>query len=156
MNADEQITVLDVTPGAAGTGPEELIGTNTHLFFLTSSYDESDNFESQTLWSSDGTLGGTQPLGTFTDPALNIGITGMRATSSLLFSVAAYEDQPWRELWRSDGTPAGTFMIDVNNDLVPSIVFDDFNPTANEDELFFNSAIQDAIYRSDGTPPKAP
>lgn len=152
MNASEQVTVMDITPGAEGTDPTDLIGTDTHLFFLTSNYDQNDDFESHSLWSSDGTLNGTQMLGTFPDPVLSTGITGMRTTSSLLFFVAAYEDQPLRELWRSDGTPEGTFMIDVNNDLVPSIVYDDFNPETNEDELFFNSAIQHAIYRSDGTP----
>ncbi|MEM6845719.1 MAG: T9SS type A sorting domain-containing protein [Bacteroidota bacterium] len=152
MNSDEQVTVLDITPGAVGTDPDKLIGTDTHLFFLTSNHDEGGDFESHSLWSSDGTLGGTQMLGTFPDPALSIGITGMKTTSSLLFFVTAYEDQPWRELWRSDGTPEGTFMIDVNNDLVPSLVFDDFNPATNEDELFFHGAFQGAIYRSNGTP----
>ncbi|MEQ9438762.1 MAG: T9SS type A sorting domain-containing protein [Cyclobacteriaceae bacterium] len=151
MNDNEEVTLLDLTPGADATEPAKLIATETHLFFLTTNYDQNDDFVSHTLWSSDGTLNGTQSLGDFPDEELEIGITGMSTTSSLLFFISSYNGMPGRELWRSDGTPAGTFMIDVNEDPTPSIIFDDFNPAVYEDELYFYSAALNAILRSDGT-----
>jgi len=101
--------VADINPGAGSSAPQFLTNVNGTLFFTAN--DVTHGFE---LWKSDGTLAGTQlvkdifPGGTTSitstfGPWANVGGT--------LFFVAEDSGADGFELWKSDGTSAGTVMV---------------------------------------------
>lgn len=112
----EQGTTLvkDITPGADGSLPVELTEVGGTLFFSLDAATPAERFD---LWRSDGTPEGTTPVKAF-DPTAD-GSQGPRDLTDigggvLLFSAddsGTLDD----ELWRSDGTTAGTTLVkDIN------------------------------------------
>ena len=69
-------------------------------------YQTPDPASPLNLWATDGTLGGTQALGV--DAALHLA-TVVQGSSTLYFAGSLTGNQ-W-ELWRTDGTPAGTSEV---------------------------------------------
>jgi ELWxxDGT repeat protein len=100
--------VADLEPGAAGSNPHGLTVEGSKLFFFT-----TDGSGQSTLWQSDGSYFGTRrvvdlPAGVFQDSQ-----TPPAAAGGLFFfigQVAEEEVHPY-QLWRSDGTAAGTFPV---------------------------------------------
>jgi len=104
------VLVRDINPsGTLPFGPSSL--TNfTGTLYLTA----DDGMNGRELWKSDGTAAGTvlvkdiRPGGMFTDSILvNMPLTNVDGT--LYF--AALDGVNGRELWKSDGTAAGTVMV---------------------------------------------
>ena len=103
------VLVKDAVPGSIGSGPENLAAVGDTLFF-------SADLEpySRELWKSDGTAGGTVMVkdinpGPFApvDRSIPAYLTDLNGT--LLF--AANDGERGYELWRSDGTEAGTVIV---------------------------------------------
>jgi ELWxxDGT repeat protein len=113
------IIVKDIFPGAGGAYPYTLTNVNGTLFF--SAYDEAAGAE---LWKTDGTEDGTvmvKDIFPGTDPMFGPGGPALSSDPSTLTKVGemlyfiATDGLHGREMWKSDGTTAGTNLIrDIN------------------------------------------
>jgi ELWxxDGT repeat protein len=113
-HAQTAYLVADLAPGESGnaaTNPYSLFAAGNHVFFSGS---PTPNPLFQQLWVTDGTASGTQRLPDrcggqcfylphFYAAAGNVAFFGLSGSSN-----GGVDTQ---ELWRSDGTPAGTFAI---------------------------------------------
>jgi ELWxxDGT repeat protein len=147
--ANGTMLVKDIQPGANGSNPNKLTFSGGWLFF------SADNGSHGTeLWKSDGTAAGTtlvkdimldSTLGNSSSPSNLIDVNG-----TLYFN--AFESTTGRELWRSDGTEAGTVLV---RDIVvgpgssrPSQL------TLANDTLFFSADTNEfglELWKSNGT-----
>jgi ELWxxDGT repeat protein len=89
----------DIRFGARGSDATNLIEVNGKTFFSATEENQIG------LWVSDGTLDGTKRVRSFSSP-----LTNLVSTDSYLFFVTSDGDSG-SELWRSDGTEAGTTMV---------------------------------------------
>jgi ELWxxDGT repeat protein len=102
------VRVKDLAPGSARSFPAQLTGVNGTLFFVA-----SDGTNGAALWKSDGTGTGTVKVRTIYpgSPAgegfPDFELTG--ANGTLFFK--GDNGTGGIELWKSDGTPAGTVMV---------------------------------------------
>jgi ELWxxDGT repeat protein len=136
--------VADIQPGATGSSPVNLIAVGGTLFFTA-----NDGIHGYELWTSDGTAAGTFMLAD-TDPGPDSG--GPQGVSSpprplqavlgnkLIF--AAYDGSS-PGIWRSDGTVAGTTLVQSFASGVDCL-------TTVGDIVFFLWNSQ--LWRTDGTP----
>ncbi len=155
-NRSGTVLVKDINPGADGgeydENPSSLTGVGGRLFFTA-----DDGTHGTELWTSDGTKAGTVLVKDITPGA---GGYGERAPYSLtavggrLFFTAD-DGTHGVELWRSDGTRAGTVLV---KDIKPGAGgYDDYAPSSLTNvggRLFF--AADDGthgreLWRSDGT-----
>ena len=134
-----------------GSNIGDLTPNGNTLFFSAL----EDRYATDKLWTSDGTEAGTAPLANATGQPFGAG--GLFNYNGLIVFPAVPIDERGQpttdtELWRSDGTPAGTYRIkDINpgsGDSFPS------NFAVLNNLLYF-SAIDAAngreLWRSDGT-----
>jgi len=113
------------------------------LFFSASPRSGGPNFE---LWATDGTLGGTR-LVKDVNPAGSSNPRQMIAFGGRLFFFA--DTSEGRQLWRSDGTPAGTVRV---HDF-PANAPDTLNLVQTDGALFVLQGTVSGVevWRSDGT-----
>jgi len=141
--------VKDINQGVAGSYPAGLTNINGILFFRG-----SDGFYGDELWKSDGTSVGTVMVKNI-NPVYNTGGIGtypfFTNVNGILFFVAN-DGVSERELWRSDGTDAGTVMVkDINPGSVSSVPWGLINANGT---LYFqandgNNGTE--LWKSDGT-----
>jgi ELWxxDGT repeat protein len=145
--------VKDIRPGSGGSIPispgPHLTNVNGTLFFLA-----NDGVHGDELWKSDGTAEGTilvkdilpGPASPFTGDS-----TELTEVSGTLFFLAN-DGVHGRELWKSDGTEAGTVLVeDINPGSASSTPY---GLTAVGDRLFFSAqtlATGRELWVSDGT-----
>ena len=140
---------LDLNPGTAGSFPGNMTVIGNTLYFSATTAAGS-----AALWSSDGTVTGTkqvasfgsQPDGTaiFTNIPAAFGVIG----NSMIFAANAGSSDS--ELWKTDGTAAGTSMIKV---LAPSQLYytpSDFT-TVGGKVFFVTQTATDTLWVTDGT-----
>ena len=103
--------VKDINPGSVGSGPRFLTNVNGTLFFCA-----NDGTHGRELWKSDGTADGTVmvkdivPGGGLSDLFNLTNVDGnlfFRALDTPYGSTSVHG----YELWKSDGTEAGTVMV---------------------------------------------
>lgn len=98
--------------GQNSTSPDNLVNVNGRLFFVA-----SDDSHGRELWTTDGTLAGTVLVKDIQSGSASGAVSGSRtavAIGSTLFFVAN-DGVNGAELWKSDGTAAGTVLVaDVN------------------------------------------
>ncbi len=95
--------VIDLDPGAESDCPDYLTPVGNTLFFIVH---ESDSIPK--LYATDGTAGGTRLVKSFPKTLLlPIGVEMAAMGNTLIFNVND-RDLKTAQLWRSDGTPAGT------------------------------------------------
>ncbi|MES1241381.1 MAG: hypothetical protein ABUT39_07165 [Acidobacteriota bacterium] len=100
--------VRDICPGSCGSHPYEPFVVKNRLLFVAN--DGVDGYE---LWATDGTEANTTRISDF-EPTLPWGFPGYEdfpgtvAGGQLLFRAPGPEGY---ELWRTDGTPAGTRLV---------------------------------------------
>jgi ELWxxDGT repeat protein/VCBS repeat-containing protein len=108
--SDGTILVKDIRPGASSSSPTFLTNVNGTLFFRA-----SNSFNDFELWRSDGTSAGTILVkdifsgGSGSQPRYLTNVNG-----SLFFTAvnnASFESATGYELWKSDGTDAGTILV---------------------------------------------
>jgi ELWxxDGT repeat protein len=145
------VLVKDINPAyAAGSDPANLIAINNTLFFSA-----NDGTNGSELWKSDGTTAGTvmikdlNPSGGSFDSGCGNPPCVANVAGTLFF--AANDGVYGNELWKSDGTPEGTVLV---NDLRPGV--GNGNPglfTMAKDKLFFvmPNDIGNGLWVSNGT-----
>lgn len=106
--------VKDVYQGSKSGSPKDFYVFNNAIYFFATTKAEGDEF-----WKSDGTAAGTALLadinkgkGDSYDTIINYTIFG----SSLLFTANDGSTKHGDELWKTDGTTAGTILVkDINS-----------------------------------------
>ncbi len=136
-----------------GYGNNSMVGVGDTLFFSV----ERD--EAAELWRSDGTKAGTARVKRFpsgdSDGYGSDGPENLTAVGNTLFFTAS-DDEHGEELWKSNGTAAGTVMV-ANIQTGQSSGGYSYGPdnlTAAGDTLFFTADDGTAgqeVWRSDGT-----
>jgi ELWxxDGT repeat protein len=108
------VLVKDINPGVAGASPRYLTNINGMLYFAA-----DDGINGAELWKSDGTAAGTvlvKDISTGTSGALlgaDLPNSFTNFNGTLFFT--AYTSANGGELWKSDGTNAGTVLVkDIN------------------------------------------
>lgn len=127
-----------------------LIDVNGTLFFTGQEVEHGSE-----LWKSDGTAGGTVLVKDIRSGAADSGIRGLTNVNGTLFFSAVYSTAQgsvgsW-ELWKSDGTTAGTVLV---KDIVPGPASSQpLNLTNVNGTLFFsaNDGNGPGLWKSDGT-----
>ena len=144
------VQVKDIHSGISPSANiRELTDFNGTLFFTANQF----NLKAE-LWKSDGTEAGTVVVKNITSNIYGSGSTPRHLTviGDVLFFNARDDDGFGRELWRTDGTEAGTYRV---KDIRPGI--GDSGPaflTAYNSELIFtaNDGIHgNELWKSDGT-----
>jgi len=117
------VLVKDINAGAGSSSPRALTNVNGTLFFSAGLQGGTSDVE---LWKSDGTCAGTvlvKDINT-TSPTANgypLELTNFNGT--LFFRANNGSAVNGRELWKSDGTSAGTVMVkDINPGTADSAV----------------------------------
>jgi ELWxxDGT repeat protein len=111
--AEGTYRVKDILPGSGhddSSVPTNLMNVNGTLFFTARGVDGRE------LWTSDGTEGGTVQVMDIWPGATESYISGMTVVGSTLYFTANDGPDPitgnhGNELWKSDGTEAGTVMV---------------------------------------------
>lgn len=106
------VLVKDIIPGSGGSSPRFMTAFGGEVFFQA-----VDGINGNELWKSDGTAAGTV-LVKDVNPGTADGFSGYFAaftevSGELFFT--AYSSGVGRELWKTDGTAAGTVLVkDIN------------------------------------------
>lgn len=147
------VLVKDINVGGFGSSPSHLIACNGNLLFIA-----DDNVVEQELWRSDGTATGTVLVKDINTAQFGSGMqTATNTSEKRLVKIGdvvyfSANDGTGTELWRSDGTDVGTFMVkDASTDMtgytpqnfavLDNILYYKYNDNINGIEL----------WRSDGT-----
>jgi ELWxxDGT repeat protein len=144
--------VKDIFPGLSDSQPRSLTAVGSTLFF--SATDDVNGYE---LWKSDGTSAGTQmvkninPGGTLNDNGSGFGPNYLTNFNGTLF-FTAYDGADGFQLWKSNGTAAGTVMVSQTpagtGDLFP------LHLASAGGEIYFQGRRPDSgvqLWKSDGT-----
>ncbi|MBV9964021.1 MAG: T9SS type A sorting domain-containing protein [Parafilimonas sp.] len=100
------VLVKNITPGAdANIQPYEIVGYKNGVAFKVLNADSS-----ATLWTTKGSDADTKQLKTFTEKNGRNLTNLYNASGNLCFE--AYQSTSGFELWRSNGTQSGTFLVD--------------------------------------------
>ena len=142
--------VADISPGEASSTPQDITEFDGRLFFAAS------GSEGEELWTSDGTTGGTRELRDIREGSS--GSNPAEDTGFVEFNGELYFDAEGAgqgvELWRSDGTAAGTeLVIDSNPGFVggwPKNLFEFRGDLYFTAETFSDDDALAHFYRVDG------
>ena len=142
------VMVQDSVAGSKGANPAYLTEMNGSVFY-TSFFNAT-----QGLWKSDGTDSGTIPLSVFPQnlPYFDLPDRLTNVNGTLFFSAATAATS--RELWKSNGTAAGTQLV---KDIRPgdSSSFPDFLTNYNGTLIFkaLTTITPQGLWKSNGTSP---
>jgi ELWxxDGT repeat protein len=104
------VLVRDIRPGSSGSVPQNLAAVGNTLFFVA-----TDGNTGRELWKSDGSAAGTTLV-----KDIHSQMTGATATDSFPMQLTAVgstlfftadDGNTGRELWKSDGSAAGTTLV---------------------------------------------
>ncbi len=150
--------VADINPGSAGSDPTELIAYNGVLYFAATDANSSTDHGVE-LWRSDGTEAGTYMVADINSGNQSSDPGNFVEANGVLYFAASDGTSGadhGRELWRTDGTGAGTYMVvDIN---VGNLGSDPDNLTEVGGTLYFTASDGTGagdhgteLWRSDGT-----
>lgn len=149
VSSHAQQLVKDILPGDSNAAPDLLYNVNGTLFF-----NAMDEMHGRELWKSDGTPSGTVmikdilpgPSGSIAHGSLNI----PAAMNGVLY-FAANDSVHGLEIWKSDGTEAGTMLVkDINPGTGGSLPF---NYTQVNGTMYFTASDGNGneLWKTDGT-----
>jgi ELWxxDGT repeat protein len=153
VTAAPQTTLLkDINPGAGSSDPELNVVWNGHAYFQVASPGPSD-----ALWRTDGTPQGTTLVKDFSS---STGVNGKINSPIVIFKGALYFVVAFfggsaanAQLWKSDGTPAGTVLIKDVGIVTDGVEFPEL--VGSNDLLYFQTAANGStaglLWQSDGT-----
>ena len=131
--ADTTVPVADINPSFASSNPEDLINVGDTLFFTA-----DDGSSGRDLWKSDGTT--TERVADIvTDPSVGSSPDNLIRLGQFVFFTA--NDGSGIELWRSDGTEAGTKRVANLGKGAESSTPADLTVMGNT--LFFTANVED-------------
>jgi ELWxxDGT repeat protein len=146
------VLVKDIRPGSSSSSPIQLTDVNGTLFFAA-----NDGATGLELWKSDGTAAGTalvRDIYAGTNAGISSVTTDLPQSVNGLLLFQGCDAATGCELWRSDGTTAGTFRL---TDIYPgtnwgySVAY----PTVVGNVLFFSgydpNTTGGALWKSDGS-----
>ena len=143
--------LIDANPGAAGSAPSDLSGANGALYFFA-----TDSSGTAHLWRSDGTPSGTKALAAVSprpDPTRSSGCDSRAIALGASVYFAGYDAAAGVQLWKSDGTTAGTQR--VTNIVTPSFgAFGICYLSVSAGQLYFQAndgTTGSELWVSDGT-----
>lgn len=144
------VLVKDIFTGNGSSDPRNLTNVNGTLFF---SADNGTSGVGSELWKSDGTDAGTVLV-----KDINLGTAGSSLSSfinmngTLFFSATNGTSSPYngQELWKSDGTSAGTVMV---KDIIPGTGSSspDYLTNVNGTIYFAAGGSTPVLWKTDGT-----
>ena len=160
-------SVINIAAGVAGSSPSNLTvmgvvvnGTKVDRLFFTANEGTSGSNRGAELWTSDGTTAGTTCVldivtGTGSSNPGNLAVvrSNSTATSDALF-FTAWDATHGVELWKSNGTAAGTACINICDDSSAVTSSYPSKLTAVGNTLFFTATTSTAgteLWKSDGT-----
>jgi len=146
------LMVMDINPGTgvSVTGFNSFTNLNGQLLFSA-----EDGVHGKELWKSDGTAAGTQLVSDINAGGdgfaeFSNGVDGMAILDGYVFFEGADAGSN-RELWKSDGTAAGTEKIEIR----PGTAGGEPSSITNVDGVLYMSARDngpdDELWKSDGT-----
>ena len=148
--ADGTRRVADINPGPADSRPGSLTAMGNVVYFAA-----DDGIHGRELWRSDGTRGGTDMVADIKPVSDVQGDSSMPSDMMVVDEVLYFQAADVaanEELWRSDGTTAGTYLVaEIDPDIEGSF------PTSltPKGTAFFFWAHDDPygteLWRSDGT-----
>jgi ELWxxDGT repeat protein len=151
------VLVEDVCPGSCSSSPAQLAAAGGRVFFIASAPSGEPGRE---LWTTPLGGNGATRLTDFTSIIpfpFNFSFTYSAAAVGGLVLFTADDGEHGIEVWRSDGTPAGTALVaDLETRGEPGEGSDLVFPTAWGDRLLFFAREPDLGYQpwvSDGTEP---
>jgi trimeric autotransporter adhesin len=153
--------VIDIKSGVFGSEPSSLYSIGNTLIFVA-----DDGIHDAELWKTDGTTTGTvlvKDIRTITDGTFNTsGITSVPTSFSEnrfirignIAFFAAIDDANGIELWRTDGTTAGTYLVKDASTAVGLNGYAPQNFTQMGNEIYYkykddSNGIE--LWKSDGT-----
>jgi ELWxxDGT repeat protein len=107
------VQVKDINVGAGASSPTGLTNINGTLYFAASD-GTAAGLHGTELWKSDGTAGGTVMVKDIISGTGSSGLTGLTNINGTLYFAASDGTTTGlhgTELWKSDGTDAGTVMV---------------------------------------------
>lgn len=150
--ASGTVLVMDIRAGATGSHPFKFTPVNGVVFF-----EAHDGVHGKELWKTDGTAAGTvlvkdiSPGSSAHSGFAFDHIANFTNINGILFFVAYHNNN--HDVWRSDGTAAGTFPLTTGS----SIEFSFIDPmiTEHNGQAYFLTQYQwqeAQLWKSDGTP----
>ena len=146
------VMIKDIYPGNFSSSPSHLTDVNGILFFTA-----SDGTHGNELWRSDGTDAGTYMVKDIDPGSANGASLLVTAVMNgiLYFGGSANGNAPeLPELWRSDGTDAGTYPVSTNVEIGGTDSFSLRSMAVLNDTLLFqgfDSYKGFELWKSDGT-----
>jgi len=142
------VRVKDINPGSSNSNPTNLTNVGGTLYFTAT------NGTGGALYKTDGTSGGTVLL----RQGSLLGSGGRKQLPNMngIVYFVGNEATHGSELWRSDGTPAGTYMVkDIYPGAAGGVTVGSSALVVVGNNIFFSAADDDThgfeLWKSDGT-----
>ena len=139
--------IYDETAEPSSSTPEQFMVANNRLYFVA-----DDGIHGRELWSTDGTVLGTNIVRDIREASSNAEIREFAPSGPYLY-FSADDGIHGREIWRTDGTLLGTILLKDIND-VPEESSDPRALTAFNGAVYFqafNYTYGLELWRTDGT-----
>ncbi|NMO16305.1 ELWxxDGT repeat protein [Pyxidicoccus fallax] len=152
LSSSEPFLVQDLQPGNHSSNPFELTRVGNTVYFSA-----NDGLHGRELWMSNGTATGTVLVRDITPGEASSDVVPWGTVGDVFFFIASRQQNPRQyQLWRTNGTPAGTFPLQADTLTGLRGWYGPAEPVAELDgALLFLGSGKDTggyqLWRSDGT-----